>query len=217
MQNDTNNPEAQLAPLVADWLRAQGLVVYAEVPLYQNSIDLVGIDFATNRIVTVELKTSFSITVLRSAMINQLATVESWAAAPTQPRPRAVEVADQQDIGLLRVADPMEIIRPAPDPTDRASKAFKIRGHFVAKKILEFCRLDEPSDAGGIRWRKGRGPAQDVYRRVQRFLKEHPGATWPTIYQSVPNHYAHARSMMQSMHQLYYFGKVDKPISASMK
>ena len=65
------NPEAELSPRVADWLRTLGLEVYAEVPMYTTSIDLVGADFDAHRIVAVELKMSFSATVLRSAMVNQ--------------------------------------------------------------------------------------------------------------------------------------------------
>lgn len=200
-----NNPEASLSPNVAKWLKSFGCEVYSEVPLYGTSIDLVGIDFSKSEIIAVELKMSFSEKLLRSAMINQIATLLSWAAAPTEPQKKAIAFSEKTGVGLLRIYENKVVVVRSPQ------KRF-LPNRFVAEKILGFCQLDEPNDIGGIACLKGRGPAQRVYSRIVAFVDTNPGSNWQDIYEGVPNHYANPRSLQGSMSKLYSWGKVAVPI-----
>ena len=199
------NPEAELSPHVAVWLKAQRLEVYAEVPLSGRCIDLVGIQFHWDRLVTVELKMSFSAELLRSAMINQIVTEASWAAAPTKPSLKSMSIARRHGIGMLRVGALATTVLLRPDTSKHVYQP-------MAARVLEFCRLDEPNDIGGIACMKGRGPAQWVHAQILGFLKTNPNATWQSIYVGIPNHYAHAKSLQQSMKQLYKWRKVEADI-----
>lgn len=201
------NPEAELSPRVADWLRSVGLKVYSEVPMGSTCIDLVGVDFDARRIVAVELKMSFSATVLRSVMVNQIVTSQSWAAAPTKPLARAKAFAFRYGIGLLRVGALGVSVICEPKCTKHVHIG-------TAANVLRFCDLDGPNDIGGIASMPGRGQAQYVHARIIQFLKGNPKATWQQIYERVANHYANTKSLQGSMRVVYNEGRVRMSIAS---
>jgi cysteine synthase len=49
---------------------------------------------------------------------------------------------------------------------------------------------------------KGEGPAIECSRAVDQYRKAHPGASWLEIFENVPNHYSHHRSLAQAMKQV---------------
>ena len=94
--------ETDLVKPVADWLRAHGLTVYAEVG--RGPIDLVGLG-RCDRIVCVELKTSLTRHVLRQAVLRHSITSEVYVAVGTIPRKASLALARQYRVGVLTVQD----------------------------------------------------------------------------------------------------------------
>jgi len=182
--------EADMSPMVADWLREQGYTVYAEIPgvcCGAYAYDLVGLK--AGQPVVVEMKLSLTWKVIQQAHLATLDAFATWAAVPTRPRQGNFREAMRAGIGVLRVTrEGCEVLHQAPwkEPYHKDNFARRLVG----------CT---PSDDGGHPNLAGTGPAQSVAKDLREYLKAHPGAKWREIFEAVPNHYAHAKSMSQAM------------------
>jgi hypothetical protein len=194
--------EASMSAAVSAWLRAEGLRVYAEVPWHFTSIDHAGV--SESRIVLVEMKRCLSEGVMQQACTHQLVTDEVYCVVLSRPAASSVSRAREIGLGVARVYEDRVCIMLPPKP--RKGKSLIMR-HYVERFRARVAKLDE-GGVGGKPTLKGEGPAQDVYRAVRRYRREHPGVTWKELYQAVPNHYAHARSMQLSMGKLEQWGRV---------
>jgi hypothetical protein len=180
--------ECDLAEPVFDWLKSRGFTPYGEVRWYNRAIDVVGLDVET--VVAIELKMSLTRHVRYQAHLNQLASNYSWAAVGT--RPRKLPFGPFETIGVLSVVGgKVEVIREA-DPSPRAND-------YHLKAIRGVCHYKEPCGVAGLPGMAGIGPAQDVYNAMVKFIAENPKAKWQEIWEQVPNHYKHARSMQGAM------------------
>lgn len=183
------NREAQMSPMVSRWLADQGLTVYSEVELF-SPIDHVGVDWATNRIVCVEMKTTCSTGVLRQAMSRQLITSESYVCVPRVPRESSMHVVRKHGLGLIVNGE--VVVQPDASQGRHEIEVYRTR-------LLERCRRIPVGGIGGLPTLKGEGPAIRCWATVDQFRKQNPKATWQQIWESVPNHYINARSMAGAM------------------
>jgi hypothetical protein len=194
--------EAAMSGPVTAWLEGQGLTVYAEVPFHGSSVDHVGATPDFSRVVMVEMKTCLTRKVLHQAYTHQLATHEVYCIVASAPSPASLADARKAKLGVGRVHDgKVHIVLH--QRRDR-----RVRWEPTAKRLIDRLRHLEPGGVGGTPCLKGEGPAQECYRQVRRYRREHPDATWKQVFDAVPNHYAHARSFMMSMAKLEQFGRV---------
>jgi hypothetical protein len=197
-----NLVEASMSEAVSVWLRGMGLRVYAEVPWHYSSIDHAGV--SDDRIVLVEMKRCLSRGVMQQACTHQLVTDEVYCVVLSRPAAASLVRAREIGLGVARVFENRVCIVLRPKPRRKKSLVME---HYITGFRERIAKLDE-GGVGGKPTLKGVGPAQDVYRAVRRYRREHPGVTWRELYAAVPNHYAHPRSMQLSMGKLEQWGRV---------
>lgn len=176
------NREAEMSPAVSSWLSGMGYDVYAEVCV-TGLIDHVGVRWADESIICVEMKCTMSRKVLGQASVNQLITPLSYIAVPTKPR--SLERAKFYGLGVW--ANGQVILEP--------KECRRIAMDSYRERALDACRMRAPGGIGGLPTLKGDGPAIRVALAVAAYLKDNPGADWKELFAKVPNHYAHHRSM----------------------
>lgn len=182
--------ECELSKPVSEWLEGRGLEVYAEVPLGAGAIDLVGVDYQNNIVVSVEMKTGYTRKVFSQAQLAGTRSNEAWVCAPTKPAQKTLDYAELYGVGILRVyAGRVEIVTECPK-----------RAHYprIDSTIRQLKRLPK-GGIGGKPCVKGEGPAQSVAQKVRDYIKANCPKTWQEVFENVPNHYAHARSMGGTM------------------
>lgn len=180
-----------MSPLVTGWLHCQGYVVYSEVDV-TGKIDHVGVRWSDRSIICVEMKTSCTRKLLNQAMIRQLITPAVYVVVPQLPRPKSVALIKQYGLGLL-VRGRVEFAPGEPQVA--------VHPHY-RERLLCICERTCAGGVGGLPTLLGDGPAIRVRQAVRKFREENPGATWKQVYESVPNHYASARSMQGAMRQV---------------
>lgn len=180
--------ESDLAAPVMAWLAARGLTPFGEIRWYGRAIDVVGLSPET--VVAVELKTSLTHKVRYQAHLNQLCSNYSWCAVAT--RPRKLPEGPFGKIGVLSVVGGIvDVIREAEESTAAMERHIRaVRG---------VCHYKQPHGLAGLPGMCGIGPAQDVFEAVTLFCERNPNASWQRIWEEVPNHYKHARSMQGAM------------------
>lgn len=186
--------EAEMSPAVAAWLESLGCDVYTEVPHYGRAIDVVGVCWPTERVIAVEMKTSLTHGVIRQASRVQVQTPWAYAAVASKPKASGILRASQLGIGVLQVCGGS--CRVLLEPQVGKCKPF------APQKLIDLLRQLPKGGVGGKPCLKGEGPAQDVDRAIAEYRAEHPKATWQEVFENVPNHYAHARSMAGAMGKL---------------
>lgn len=187
--------ECDLADPVADWMESQGLRVYAEVPMMGCFVDLVGVS-DSGRLVAVELKMRLGYGVLAQAMRNQCGFHLSWAAVGTPPRASNKSIAASKKFGVgLLIVQPsgVEVVH---EPEEQQIWQGRI------DDVLDYLSRSETGRDAGHPTNRNRGPAQNVFDQIQKYLREHPGATWDELYREIPNHYSHPRSMQGAMRRV---------------
>ena len=185
----TKHPyEYEMSEPVSDWIRSQGMRVYAEVRVQGADIDLVGIEgFSPGHIVhSIELKRNFSASAFGQASYHAHKCHYCYIAAFSYPSKQTMENAKEFGIGLLTPA------------------AGKVRLVLAPKrnKILRrplYVNRAHQGGVGGKATSLGPGPAAQVYDNAMAYRDEHPGCSWDEIYFAVPNHYAHSKSMYCAM------------------
>lgn len=194
--------ESDLYAPVARWLTDRGLTVWAEVPYYESSIDVVGANLDTGYTVVVELKRTLCKKVVSQAMINGQWAHEEWAAVGVRPKDATIgrlidrSVKCLEDVGLLLV-DGENCV-----PLLQANKDKRVFNDFSRQRMLEKLREMEPGGVGGVPCMAGVGPAQDVLRQVEAYREQRPRATWAEMFENIPNHYANARSMQGAIRNI---------------
>ncbi len=180
--------ESDLYRPLKRWLKSRGFSVYPEVPFKWSPIDIVAA--RKGHLVGLEMKLSLSHKVIRQASRLQLYCNEAYVAIASEPKD--LSRATRFGLGVLRVTgrDVLELASPAskgkPNPN-------------YHEMLLELLHNLDGKGVGGVPCQDGVGPAQDCKRRVDRYRAAHPDATWDEVFRNVPNHYAHARSMMGAL------------------
>jgi hypothetical protein len=183
------NREAELSTPVSEWLRAvMGCSVYAEIAGGYGVIDHVGIRWADEMIVAVEMKTALTWKVLRQAHTAQLITPAVYVAVATKPRKASLDKAAEYGIGVWSGGAAILQPRPVTTIVDR-----------YRQRVLEHCRNRPEGGIGGLPTLKGDGPAIRCRNAIRAYLANHRAASWRDIYRDVPNHYAHYRSLQGAM------------------
>jgi hypothetical protein len=182
--------EATMSEPVSNWLRSKGLEPYAEVsPKYwMRGIDLIGWDGA-ERIVTVELKRSLTSGLIHQGYLCKGITEEAYVAVMSEPRSTGVERCKKLGVGILKVDGTIVIELLA--PLIKGIKGCDWR----VDNMIEIMRRSVPGGIGGLPCLKGKGPAQDVRRRIDEYRKDYPSAGWDELFKNVPNHYSSSKSM----------------------
>jgi hypothetical protein len=194
--NRPRRSEADLYLPVKKWLEEKGYSVKPEMPVYNNNVDVVGVK--ETHVIAVELKKCLSHQVRYQARRNDDFADETWVAIGTIPKRSSVKEAAKDGIGVLVVIGEAAAVWLEADPSKHHPPVERHK-----KRILEkHPRL--PDGIGGFPCRKGKGPAQEVKRRVIEYRKEHPKATWKELFEHVPNHYASHRSMCTSLNQWWW-------------
>lgn len=180
--------EADLYPAVKAWLEALGFKAYPEVSFQYSSIDVVAISDCD--VWGIEMKRCLTGSVIRQAATRQIACDRVYVAVGSKPRDisRPVDLG----IGVLRVKDgQVEVLAEAKSqgrPVDTYLQILRTK-----------CRHHTGEGVGGVPSMAGNGPAQECKRRVEAYLKGHPAAGWKELFENVPNHYAHAKSMQGAL------------------
>jgi hypothetical protein len=182
--------EYELSGPVTAWLTEQGFTVYTEQPpaVGGGPVDVVGL--RGREIVAVELKLCLTHHLIIQAWNHQLWANRSWVCVASAPQPRGMDVCKKHGVGVLRVVEEEVIV------VYEAAKGEKNWPHGIyVERALERLKQATPGGTGGRPNERGVGPAQDCQRRVDEYLKGHPGATWKQIYAEVENHYVSVQSM----------------------
>lgn len=185
--------ETDLSEPVTLWLESRGYTPYAEVAEpghFSRFIDLVG--RKGRELVCVELKTSLTKGVIHQAATLELITPLRYAAVLTQPRRSGIERCRKLGLGLLvvREGELSVVIEPV---------ALHNTWPYYVENMHRNLDVHTPRGIAGHPTRKGEGPAQECYDRVQLYLADQPGATWKEIWEKVHNHYSHPNSMRSAM------------------
>lgn len=182
--------EIDLSPFVSDWLKNQGYSVYSEIDV-TGPIDHVGVRWADNDIICVEMKLSCTRHLFVQAIRRQLITTKVYIAVATKPRKTSIELAKQYGLGIL--IEGTEILAP--------NSKEQVYYHYQ-NKLLRLCKQLGEGGIGGKPNTKGEGPAIKVQSLIAEYRKNNPTASWKELFANVPNHYASPNSMYGAMKQL---------------
>lgn len=192
--------ESDLSEPVSDWLVARGFTPYAEVPVPYwgpRVIDLVGRN--GSELIAVELKRCLTRSVIHQTYICDLITDQRYAAVGTRPSQTGIALCRKQGIGLLSVRNGAVSVILNPRPSGFATGERDAIRQDWAKKINAVLDHAEPFGIAGMPNRKGVGPAQECYNRVQEYLATNERASWRQIFANVRNHYVSPKSMCSAM------------------
>lgn len=184
--------ETDLYQPVKEWLKQYGLEVHPEVqaPYRGSAHDIVAIRGVNRLPVIVELKLSFSRGLAHQCAGAMYASPFTYAASLGKPSVQFMGWAEGCGFGVILVGDEVKVLK-------------KPRMHWRfnrlrAKRLYAAAHARGDSDKdelGGRPTQKGTGPAWEVVRRVVTYLEKNPDGTWAEVFENVPNHYAHSRSM----------------------
>lgn len=190
--------ESDLSRPVSDWLVARGFTPYAEVgfPYDARVVDLIG--RKDDELIAIELKQCLTRAVIHQTYLCDLITDQRFAAVGTRPNSIGIDICRRRGIGLLSVRNGVVnlILNPQPSPFVGEHNSIRLDWQRRVHKVLDQM---EPHGIAGMPCRKGVGPAQDCFDRVQEYLKSNADATWKLIFANVPNHYVSAKSMCSAM------------------
>lgn len=192
--------ESDLSQPVSDWLAERGFTPYAEVPVPYwgpRVIDFVG--RKDSELIAVELKRSLTRAVVHQTYVCNLFTDQRYAAVGTKPNAAGVERCRKVGIGLLSVVNGVVNVILNPRASGFATGERDLIRQDWVRKINDLLDHAEPFGVAGFPCRKGIGPAQECYDRVQVYLQTNAGASWQDIFTNVRNHYTSARSMCSAM------------------
>lgn len=182
--------EFELYEPVKVWLERAGYTVYPEVACNYARIDVVG--RKEYHLVSVELKTALTKHVIHQTYMNTLSANVCYAAIPTSPKTRSLEMAKSRGIGVIRVHGGRVTMLLAPNH-ERTPMG---RHH---AQLIECCQGEPTPGVGGMPNVRGEGPAQQCAKDVAEYRTQNPSATWAEVFRDVPNHYANAKSMQGSL------------------
>lgn len=179
--------ESALSPIAAAWLERRGFTVYAELPVQYWIVDLVGRRERDGRISAIEIKPSLGPQVALQARRSLSFAHEAWCAVGTRPAKRGAgwKLCRAHGLGVLSITDGRALIA-LPAKTNEPYDSLDTRNH--------------PKGGTGGLTTKAASPRQRVIAAVVDYLEAEGGLanhrqSWREIFDAVPNHYAHWRSM----------------------
>lgn len=199
-------PEADMSEPLLSWLTTKGWTPYVEVFDYSGyrTIDVIATRPRKDRmddIWCIEMKVSLSHKVICAARGALYVGDYASVCVATWPRKSSIDACRSRRIGVISIrhGGVLEVIEP--------KRAFNTaltppqEGRRLDKKSRLLKRLSQmtPGGVAGLPALKGKGPAQDVARRVVRYLAEHGETPWRNIYDAVPNHYCNYASLRRCM------------------
>lgn len=173
--------EKNLFPPLKSWLNDQGFKVYGEV----YGCDVVAIKGRLQ--ISYELKMSLNKKVIHQAISHRYRSNYCYVVVPTNPRKSSIEKCKKYRVGIIQVlgSEVKELLAP----------------YFFTynpRYRMDFGDMPESTEAG-IPNLKGLGPGQLCLERIKDYLKDHPNAKWPEIFENVENHYSSYKSLQSSM------------------
>ncbi len=192
--------ECDMSVPIQEWIKAQGMVAYTEVPVDNTLCDHVGVNWDTNELILIESKLSLTKDVAMQAF-RKVPAGDAYVAITTCPRPKSIALATRYGVGILQVTHDGVHVRSRPG-------THKVRDTVVNKVLGRLSRL-APGGIGGAASIKGQSQARDVHAAIQRRLDDDLNATWEDLFTSVPNHYASWRSLQSSMKNMEDLGKCE--------
>lgn len=194
--------ETNLAKPVADWMRARGYTVYAEILCLSRCVDFIGL--RNSDILCIELKCSlttkqskrarhYTSPVLYQARSCQIITPDVYVAVATNPRTSSIDICKENGVGVLVVQSKEKVVEII-SPYKRVEPLA-----YLQKEVKAQCIAIGPSDDAGKPQQIGEGPAQDCQKRIDEYRKKHPKSTWAELYLNVPNHYCSMNSFYGAM------------------
>ncbi len=183
--------EITLSKPVQEYFERLGYRVYFEIPELQRVVDIVAVK--KDEVVAVELKMGYCKKALYQARINTLFADRSYIAVKSKPREENVLKCQKLNVGILLVRNnEIAILLEA-----TKTKYGPLSGH--RKSVIESCERNKDNALAGMPCQKGVGPAIEVNKAVVEYFKLHPKSSWKEAFANVPNHYASAASMRQSI------------------
>lgn len=177
-------PEADLFPIVSNWLIAQGFRVYAEVHYKRHDIDVVG--DKPGKQVAIELKPSFTRNLKSQLQICKRGTHWVYSCTFSMPRKKNLAWCKRMGIGVLVVKGRTLVVLSEPEQIGKSVTWINLK--HAPQNII-----------GGVPSGEDKHPARDVYERISAYLVKNGETDWDEAFAAVPNHYAHAYSMQSSM------------------
>ena len=189
--------EKDLFPPLQAWLHKKGYKVYTEVPSWGYSMDVVADPPDNSSQIALEMKMSLTKHLIKQACYGQAKTGIAYVVIPTKPKEKSIQECKKQGLGIIQVVDNeiIELLKPEKVNT-------------IIERI-DFTGIEE-GETAGIPAAKGQGMAQQCLIRIKHYLKTHPKAKWPEIYDNVYNHYSSYRSMASSMRDWQGFSLNDE-------
>lgn len=185
--------EETLSRPVSRWLCSQGMVVYVEVPVHgAGGVDLIGRRAHDDRLVAVELKRALSTAAIYQARRAQSYVHETYVAVLARPTSfQNIAVAARTGVGVLWWdGTRIHLVIAAVDRFSRASW-FSNYHRSVCDRVSHM----RPGGVGGRPCLKGRGPAKDVQKRIQKYMRKNPDVTAQDLFENVHHHYKTAKSL----------------------
>lgn len=185
--------EETLSRPVSQWLRSQDMRVYAEVPVHgAGGVDLIGRRTCDDHLIAVELKRSLSPSAVYQARRAQSYVHEAYVAVLVRPTAFAnLAIAARVGVGILWWdGKKMHLVLAAGDRFSRMSW-FSNYHRSVCDRVSHM----RPGGVGGRPCLKGRGPAKDVKKRIQKYMRTHPDVTAHDLFENVHHHYKTAKSL----------------------
>jgi hypothetical protein len=179
--------EADLSPVIAKWLAAQGYEVWHEVayPPYKFRVDMIG--ERRGHVVVVQLKLACTQEAIIQAQISKMLADQNYIAISTRPHSESIEKCRLANLGVL-IADP-EL-----DRVIVALEAPEIPTIGRRPDFIEYLHSQPKGKVAGMpNVRDER--AEAVAAAVKAFIGERAVPDWRTIFESVTNHYANPREM----------------------
>lgn len=184
--------EETLSKPVTKWLRERDMQVYAEVPVHgAGGVDLVG-RRSDDFLVAVELKRSLSRSAVYQAARAQSYMHETYVAVLSRPTSfKNLAAAARIGVGVLWWdGKRMHQVLSAHDRFSKQSW-FTNYNQSVCNRVSRM----RPGGVGGRPCLKGQGPAKDVKKRIQKYMRKHPDATGTDLFENVHHHYKTAKSL----------------------
>jgi hypothetical protein len=206
--------EKNLFPPLKAHFKQLGYKVYAEVPCFYRGVDFVAAKGDDH--IAVEMKTSFNDEVVRQASSNIISFGKSYVAYPVrdvvlipddyedmqrdnhrafrklrQTVQDRVSDCQRAGIGILQVVGKSQIVVEVLEA--KYQKPYRVFDFSVYR--------ESKNDEAGLPFQKGVSAGYEELKAIKRYVRKHPAASWPEIFQNVQNHYSDYRSLAGSMRQ----------------
>lgn len=195
--------ESDLYPIIKNYFKERGYVVYAEVAHYLRGIDLVAISETEH--IAVELKLRFNYDVVRQASWNRVSFNKSYICFFTN-KPKFFHdyhfdklTKMQQELYCRLENEGIGILEVLPSGT--IFEALKPKEQNPHKRIDFTHHKESEDDLGGLPCQKGVSAGYYELECIKDYVRKYPNATWREIYANVHTHYSNHNSLAGAMSQ----------------